>query len=120
MRSGTDNLKLGSPMTRICVLFLLLLAAVFAVSQDAPVSTAERKVVRQVVPVYPELARKMNISGVVKLLATVDASGSVKSVTAVGGNPVLIKAAQDAAMNWKYAPASIETRQLIELRFSSR
>jgi TonB family protein len=76
--------------------------------------------VRQVVPIYPELARKTNISGVVKLLATVDASGSVKSVTPVGGNPVLIKAAADAAMNWKYAPASSETRQLIELRFSSR
>jgi protein TonB len=107
-------------MTRICVLLLLLFAPIFAVTQDAPANTTERKVVRQVVPIYPELARKMNISGVVKLLATVDAGGSVKSVTAVGGNPVLIKAAQDAAMNWKYAPSSAETRQLIELRFSSR
>jgi TonB family protein len=71
-------------------------------------------------PVYPDLARRLQMSGVVKLSATVAPDGSVKSTKPVGGNPVLIKAAQDAVTTWKYAPAPDETRELIELRFSPR
>jgi hypothetical protein len=37
----------------------------------------------------------------------------------VGGNPVLLKAAQEAVGNWKYAPAPDETQALIELRFNA-
>jgi hypothetical protein len=36
------------------------------------------------------------------------------------GDPVLIKAAQDAVMTWKFAPAAEETNELIELRFGPR
>lgn len=44
-------------------------------------------------------------------------NGSVKSIESVGGNPLLIKAAQEAVTKWMYAPALHETRELIELRF---
>jgi len=41
---------------------------------------------------YPDLAKPLRISGVVKLRATVAPNGSVKLIKPVGGNPVLIKA----------------------------
>jgi hypothetical protein len=44
--------------------------------------------------------------------------GSVKLIESVGGNPLLIKAAQEAVTKWRYAPALHETRELIELRFN--
>jgi TonB family protein len=77
-------------------------------------------VVRQVVPTYPDLARKLHITGVVKLVATVAPNGNVNSVEVLGGNPVLIQAAEEAVENWKFAPAGEETHELIELRFGPR
>jgi len=71
-------------------------------------------------PVYPDLARRLQMSGVVKLRATVAADGSVKSIETVGGHPILIKAAQDAVTKWKFAPAPAETRELIEINFKAQ
>lgn len=87
-------------------------------AQDSTHTEAERKVIRKVAPVYPDLARRIGVSGVVKLVAFVAPNGSVKSTEAVGGNPVLIRAAIDAVKEWKFAPAPNETREIIELRFS--
>jgi membrane protein involved in colicin uptake len=56
---------------------------------------------------------------VVKLRATIAPNGMVKLIEPVGGNPVLIKAAQDAVSKWRYVPAPEETRELIELRFDT-
>lgn len=78
---------------------------------------SERRITRKVIPTYPEIARKMNISGTVKILATVSPDGSVKSVQAMGGSPVLIQSAQDAVTKWRFAPASAESKELIELHF---
>jgi TonB family protein len=107
---------------RLIIFFLLMLltAASAASAQDSDTSQGARQVVRKVAPVYPDLARRMQISGVVKLRATIAPNGSVKSIEQVGGNPLLIKAAQEAVTNWKYAPAPDETRVLIELRFNTR
>lgn len=104
----------------ILLLVLLTSAASAATIQDSDTSRQERKVVYKVVPVYPELAKRMQISGVVKLRATVAPRGSVKSIEPVGGSPLLIKAAQDAVRDWKYAPAPAETQEVIELRFTTQ
>jgi len=103
------------------ILFLLLLAvtASAAPAQDSDTSQQVRKIVHKVAPVYPDLAMRLQISGVVKLRATIAPNGSVKSIEPVGGNPVLLQAAQEAVTNWKYAPALDETRELIELRFNA-
>jgi len=108
-------------MGRRFTLFLLLLAvaATAAVAQDSGTSPNARKVVHRVAPTYPDLARKLQITGVVRLRATIARSGTVKLIEPVGGNPLLLKAAQDAVTNWKYAPAVTETRELIELRFNA-
>lgn len=85
--------------------------------QDSP-APATRKVVRKSMPVYPEMARRMNLSGTVKVFAVVAPDGSVKHVQPVGGSPVLIQAAQEAISTWKFSPASAESKELIELHFN--
>ncbi|MGB8013735.1 MAG: energy transducer TonB [Terriglobales bacterium] len=104
------------------ILFLLLLAVATGVvsAQDTDTSLPARKVVRREAPVYPDLARRMQLAGVVKVRATIAPNGSVRLVEPVGGNPVLLGAAQAAVANWKFVPAPTETRELIELRFNSR
>jgi len=69
----------------IVLLTLLTLAASAATTQDSDISRQERRVVYKVAPVYPELAKRMQIAGVVKLRATVAPRGSVKSIEPVGG-----------------------------------
>jgi TonB family protein len=106
---------------RFAVLVVALLAvAIGAPAQNSAPPERERKVVRRVVPTYPDLARRLQITGVVKLRATVVPSGNVKSIEALGGNPLLIQAAEDAVGSWKFTPATEETHELIELRFGPR
>lgn len=82
-------------------------------------STAEvgRKVVRKVEPTYPDVARKMNLGGTVRVVAVVAPDGYVKKVEPLGGSPLLMEAAQNAVSKWKYAPGS-ESRETIELHFN--
>jgi TonB family protein len=100
----------------IPVLFLSL-AAVSVRAQDSPPPSG-RKVVRQTMPRYPDLARRLNLEGTVKVMAVVSPDGKVKKVDPVGGSPLLVQAAQEAVSQWKFAPASAESREVIELHFS--
>jgi TonB family protein len=76
-----------------------------------------RKVKSKVAPTYPDLAKRMSISGVVKVLVTVDKSGNVKTTKLVGGHPVLAGAAMDAVKKWKYESGSDETTGIVEFHF---
>jgi TonB family protein len=82
------------------------------------VSQGERKVLSKVVPIYPQLARKANLSGVVKLDAVVAPDGKVQFTQLVGGNPIFVQAAEDAVRKWRFEPASKQTVERIELRFN--
>lgn len=66
-------------------------------------------------PEYPELARKMNIQGVARVLLTVAPDGRVVGVKELGGNPVLVSALSQAVRKWKYEAADHESE--IEVRF---
>jgi TonB family protein len=68
-------------------------------------------------PAYPDIAKRMNLSGTVKVIAVVAADGEVKSVEPVGGRPVLLKAAEDAIAKWKLAPGA-ESKETVELHFN--
>lgn len=74
----------------------------------------------KVQPEYPELARKMELAGVVKIEVTVAPSGSVKSARVVGGHPVLAGAALDAARKWRFEPAPAESSGVIEFKFDAQ
>lgn len=97
---------------------LLLLAECLAASTPVTGQQAvARKIKTQVAPTYPELARRMNISGTVRLQVRVDKSGTVKETKLVGGHPVLANAAMDAIRRWKYEPGPEETVGMVEFRF---
>lgn len=81
---------------------------------------AERKVVEKVDPVYPALAKRTNLRGVVKLEVEVRPNGSVKSVKVVGGNPVLLDSATDAVRKWKFDAAPEETTETVRVSFEPR
>jgi TonB family protein len=84
-------------------------------AQEQP--EVKRKVVSRVVPVYPELASKMQITGTVKVEVVIAPNGKLKSTQVIGGSPVLIRAAVDAIEKWRWAPAPQESKELIELNF---
>lgn len=105
-------------------LALLLGAVAFSPSlvlaQDSSVqeqTETKRKVVNKVVPLYPELARKMQIYGTVRVEVVIAPSGKVKMTHVIGGNPLLAQSAVDAIEQWKWTPAPQETQELIELSF---
>lgn len=77
----------------------------------------ERKVAERSAPIYPELARRMNLQGLVRLRATVSPDGKTKLIEVVGGNPLLAKAAQDAVAKWRWAPGPQETKEVVVLNF---
>jgi TonB family protein len=91
---------------------------------SAPLSRAQeeqpegkRAIVNRVVPVYPDLARRAQIHGTVRVGVVVTPSGKAKFTQVIGGNPLLAKAAVDAIEKWKWVPAAQETKELVELNF---
>jgi TonB family protein len=99
---------------------ILLLAAttllpIQLVGQESVESA--RKVLTKTPPLYPTLARSMNIHGVVKVEVQVLPNGNVKNVDVKGGHPLLTQSAVTAVGHWKFEPAAHETKELIELKF---
>lgn len=73
--------------------------------------------VKRVEPIYPELARKMKIHGVVRIALTVAPNGTVKDAKVLGGHPLLVEASLDAVRRWRYAPASEESTETAVISF---
>ena len=76
-----------------------------------------RRVVMKVVPEYPETAKRLRLSGTVKVIAVVGSDGKVKKVEPVGGSPLLMQAAEIAVAQWKYTPGG-ESEESVELHFN--
>ena len=87
----------------------------FSLAQDQP--EGKRAIVDKVAPVYPDLARRAQIHGTVRVGVVVAPSGKAKFTQVIGGNPLLAKAAVDAIEKWKWVPAAQETKELVELNF---
>lgn len=100
------------------VLFCLLGCVPASLAQQE--QTEGRRLINRVQPQYPEMARNINLSGIVKAEALVAPNGVVKSIEVKGGNPVLVRAAQNAIYKWKWTPATHETREPIEVKFEPR
>jgi len=76
-----------------------------------------RRAKSKVQPVYPELARKMNLTGTVKIEVVVAPNGTVKDAKIVGGHPVLAGAALDAVKKWRFEPAAVESSGVVDFKF---
>jgi protein TonB len=80
--------------------------------RHAPVVVAgtieQAKLIQRVPPVYPILAARARIQGVVILQITVDEKGDVTDVRVLRGSPLLDDAAVAAVRQWKYAPTVLD------------
>ena len=89
-----------------------------AFAQDPSTDAGKRKVRTKVVPEYPALAKQMNVSGKVKIEATVAADGRVLGTKVVGGSPLLVNAALEAVRKWHFEPATKDTTEIVEFTFN--
>ena len=96
---------------------LALFSGVSFAAQPGTTDETKRKVKAKTLPGYPELARRMNVSGKVKIEVVITPDGHVKSTRVVGGHPLLVQACQDAVKEWKFVPAPEESTQVVEFEF---
>lgn len=64
--------------------------------------------VHYVEPVYPSLAARAGLEGLVVLEATIDCEGNVENVRTLRSVPPLDDAAKEAVRQWKYEPTVID------------
>jgi TonB family protein len=95
-----------------------LLCGASCFAQVGTTDDSKRKVKSKVAPAYPELAKRMNVTGKVKIEVVIAPDGHVKSTRVIGGHPLLVQACQDAVKEWKFAAAPDESTQVVEFEFS--
>ena len=106
----------------VCLLAVLGVgsgAALFLRAQEGDAPGSKRRVKVMGKPQYPELAKKLNLTGVVKIEVTIGADGKVKRTHVIGGHPVLASEAEKAAMQSEFEPGPKETSEIIEFKFGS-
>jgi protein TonB len=105
----------------ISISVTLLVVVLLAFSLYSPHAFAQdhsqRRVRSRVYPEYPEIARKMSLTGVVKLEVVVSPTGTVKDTKVIGGHPILVTAALDAVKKWRFDPSGAETTETVEFKF---
>jgi protein TonB len=62
------------------------------------------KLMQEVQPNYPPLAKQARIQGDVVIESVIDAQGHVTQMKVVSGSPLLVEAAEQALEKWKYQP----------------
>lgn len=82
----------------------------------------EAKLLHQVIPVYPPLARAARVSGIVRLVGVIARDGTVRNLRVVSGHPLLVAAALSAVRQWVYRPTILNGKPVevicpIEVRF---
>jgi protein TonB len=101
----------------MAAMIAILLWGGAAVAQTATTDESKRKIKSKTAPAYPELARRMSVSGKVKIEVVIAPDGHVKSTRVIGGHPLLVQSCQDAVKEWKFVAAAEESTQIVEFEF---
>jgi TonB family protein len=105
--------KLARITAQVSLAITLYLIAASLSAQES------RKVISHPAPIYPELARSLHISGIVKVQVVIAPDGKIISTKVLGGHPLLVSSVEETLKSWKYAPASAETTTQLEFNFHS-
>lgn len=62
------------------------------------------KLIEEVKPTYPQLAKQARIQGDVVIDSVIDTQGHVTQMKVMSGSPLLVEAAEQALEQWKYQP----------------
>jgi len=113
-RNSTRKRNLVSALAAV-PMFLILLT-VNSPAQDEP----ERQLISHPTPVYSEFAKKLGITGTVKVRVVVAPDGKIKEARVIGGHPVLVDLVRDTLKEWRYVPAITETTTVLEFHFNPK
>lgn len=108
-------LKLPVTLATIALLAVVVGGAVHANAQSAVMTKRTAK--HLVTPTMPELGKRLNLSGTVRIEVTIAPDGNVKRTRIIGGHPVLAAEAERAAEKSTFEPGPAETTEVIEFRF---
>lgn len=100
----------------LTAVLLGLFFAQSAVGAD-DLTVGSRHIRRYARPNLPEIARRMELKGIVKLEIEIAANGKVTSVKPLGGHPVLVDCAGTAVKNWQFEPANQSTTGPVTIDF---
>jgi TonB family protein len=105
-------------VTKYCRWILLFaLSLVLAAPSVRAENQSGRKVVTRVNATYPDIAKRLGLSGIVRIELVVNPAGTVKTAKVLGGSPVLAQSALQAAKNWKFERADNETTEVVSFEF---
>src|SRR6202142_2624205 len=62
------------------------------------------KMLRQIQPMYPQIAKTAHVQGTVILHAIISKDGTVQELQYISGPALLMRSAMDAVRQWKYQP----------------
>lgn len=68
----------------------------------------ETRRVKEVKPVYPDVARQAGIEGIVSMRVLINKDGAVEKVDVLSGEQALLQAAITAVRQWRYQPYLLE------------
>ena len=110
----------GGAKTLLVAMALVLAIAASGLrvgAQSTAPSETKRQAKRLLSPQYPELAKKLNLSGTVRIEVTIGPDGTVKHTRVMGGHPLLAASAEEAAQKSTFEPGPKETTEVIEFKF---
>jgi TonB family protein len=102
-----------SILTAVAVMTFVLAAATAQQANEE----AKRKLKSRINPVLSDIARRMGLTGKVRIEVTIAPDGRVKSARALGGHPLLVQACMEAVKEWRYETAPEESTQVVEFEF---
>lgn len=105
-------------LATLWLLFASLSLCLRAAHAADPAPSGHRAVITRVAPTYPELARRMHVSGTVIIRIIILPNGNVSEAHIHSGHPLLGEAAQQAVIQWRFAPGPQTTSQNIEIVFT--
>jgi TonB family protein len=117
-QEGLVSIRSGWVRKALAITALMVVFGGSTFSQSGSAEEGKRRVKTKVLPAYPELAKRMNVVGKVKIEVIITPEGRVKSTRAVGGHPLLVQACVDAVKEWKFAAAPEESTQTVEFEFN--
>lgn len=103
--------------SRLWRLLLLVVWPVWLFENSLLAQEPSRKVIARTLPAVPALARKMHLTGKVKLELIIAPGGVVTAARLVGGSPVYEQSAIEAVKQWKFERAVKDTKEGIVIEF---
>jgi TonB family protein len=95
-----------------------------AISRDGCMNPSPAAKVKDVDPLYPQMAKIARVQGIVATEVLIDNTGASKNLTIIStDSPLLNQATLDAVKQWRYEPATcngepVQIETVIEVRYS--